>query len=295
MSTLTIAASRSIFRSRRIYRLRRRWMILGLAGLTGVTLLMPSCTAPVHAQATKMKQKFKFVGGTVKDKFGKEKKVDKANDFHLETSLFIQRQPLPKSDVFKKVTVPMASKDADFEDGNMKVNDVHEVEWTASGKKSEVVDHFFTLDGDTIKDSSKLAALTNDFDFNPFGGGTVVTLATYNDSGQSLAGSYALYAKPIADFEVDGWDDLGDARLLQSLTSYSLNDGDTMPLSNFSLLQDEYILVVGTADDGDSTSIGPATFKTAFSARIPEPGTLSLLALGVLGVGLRRRRRLAIA
>lgn len=44
--------------------------------------------------------------------------------------------------------------------------------------------------------------------------------------------------------------------------------------------------------DGSSTEEGPVTYATRVNASVPEPGSMMLLATGMLGlVGIRRRRR----
>src|SRR5687768_17486337 len=94
MATLYCASS-ELSRSSRTARYGRM-TLLGLAGLTGVTLLFAACLTPVYAQpvkGVKMTQKFKNVSNQA------------ANDFHLETTLFILKSNPPTSDVFKNVKV----------------------------------------------------------------------------------------------------------------------------------------------------------------------------------------------
>ncbi len=44
--------------------------------------------------------------------------------------------------------------------------------------------------------------------------------------------------------------------------------------------------------DGSDTEAGPVTYATRVTASVPEPGSMMLLATGMLGlVGIRRRRR----
>lgn len=251
---------------------------LGLVSLTGTAFLLPTCLTPVYAQSVKMTKTFTNVS------------TELAYDFHMETSLLVLQKPKPTSTAFTKVDVPAASKYADFEEGTVAANASHDVTWYASGKNSKVVNHYFTRkDHSEIKKSSTMAALTNDVEYNLIGGGYQVALLTYNDTSNLLAGAYTIYAKPQNQFFSSSWDDPTGARVLQDSTSYSLSGASSGSPGNYSLLNDEYLLILGTADDGGGTKF----YRTAFNnTTAPEPGALGLMGAGccLLGLAVLRQR-----
>jgi hypothetical protein len=212
-----------------------------------------------------------------------------ATDFtmRLDTGVLFTKQPEATSDSQKWNSTNAVNQNSVTFSGvpltnDSSVNVTYQIAESGSGKP--VTTEFSFNDGppQTLAVHSQDATL-KDLSFVPTGTGFTVTLDIVNDFDTALAGTLNLYVNTgFPDFfNFNDYATLRNATQVFS-SSYSLAPGEGF----FGLAADlpttsDYLLLIGTADSGDG--LGPLPFSQAISS-VPEPGSLSLLSVGVFAL-----------
>ena len=146
--------------------------------------------------------------------------------------------------------------------------------------------------GETLRADFDLSALTpagpytylrNDFQFNDFlGDGESISLQLFDDEGASPVGSNVVFNTLGFDINNVGYDVF--------MPTPALADGIGFLLFQFSEAIDVRSLYVrGKLSGTDSETWTPLV--EASLTKVPEPGTLALLGIGLAVMGLTRRRK----
>jgi hypothetical protein len=112
------------------------------------------------------------------------------------------------------------------------------------------------------------------------GGGVNVVLSLSNDVGATLSGQLTVVVNNGLGtyFDLPNFDSLDDPTTITAF-SFAWPDGFTAPPITAHLGSDQYLLVYGSADDGDGS--GTHSFASAFSPDVPEPATIGYIGMGI--------------
>jgi hypothetical protein len=120
---------------------------------------------------------------------------------------------------------------------------------------------------------------------NPAGSGTPIVIS-------NLSGEFDFYWGSVDSYNIVRFFSGADSSPVWEISGNTLADAlgyTTRTPANYNF--DAYVSFVGTFDSVEQSSTGGAAFEVA--AAVPEPGTLALLGLGLMGIGFARKRATA--
>jgi hypothetical protein len=132
--------------------------------------------------------------------------------------------------------------------------------------------------------------------FVPVGPGDDFAVTLVNNFDTPLTGSVSVYVNSgWSTTTLSNFDQLNNPTLVFSDASYSLNPAELLTTINGNLpTPNDYILIVGTADNGGGSDSFSVAFSPQSAQPVSEPGTLALLTSGLPLLLLRHRRLLSL-
>lgn len=209
-----------------------------------------------------------------------------ATDFHIAISdTFVNA---PKSDKFPNNNFSSGTNNVTFSGANLPSGSSQNVKFESNGPKPKPKGQF-SVNNVLVPGQVQSKALNGEVvALGPAPlGGVLASVSVLNDFSGPLSGSVTVSINTGASshFNLDEFDTLraGSRTLIPTTAfSFNVNEGlNNIPATFFS--SDEYLLITGTANANDG--FGNFPFAFAVTSPVPEPTSLSLLSIGIVGLG----------
>jgi PEP-CTERM motif len=123
---------------------------------------------------------------------------------------------------------------------------------------------------------------------------TTLSQTLHLDAGNVLSGSAQFFSKDLLPFNDDAFVSINGVTLFFSNVAV-LGNSDSSALTSFSftaLTAGDYVLTAGVTNRRDNRNASELDVRDfAVAAAVPEPTTLALFGLGLLGIAVARRKR----